>query len=691
MKFFFEFIFICLILKINSILPDEKREELLKKYAKKISFEQNINNNNDFFELNKKLNDELYLQANPAPIYEMDKIRNLIKKNGFPESYNFIKDTKVKPHIKDQGKCGSCWAFAATSALAYRYYKKGIDIDFSPQHELSCYKSACIGGNSLIDPQLSLIINGTLTEQCFPYSSQNGEIEQCPKKCKDPNIQYKKYYAKNAYTIQLNKNNIYDVTTIIIDQLITNGPVMTSILVYDDLDKLTNDKNCPNMIYTYDGKSSYHGGHALVIVGYNFTEDKYYWIVENSLGENFCDHGYFNIEFGQAGVGSVSFAEPLIEKEESNKLVEVKFLKQDKMCNIEVDSQSNLENWKTQLIIIYEHEKEKFEFDYICGISKISKNSKTKIYCNYENENVNAYKGLFKYKTFRTNGKINNFVLGESFTKSQFIFYGNDKINPFGSLDFFRYNGNKYTYISNYSRIIYFLYEPIGNDLYLPAISPNENTEYTLTRCNRTNIIKNKQYISYCDITEEEIKYFDGENRMVSQGLCGINYYRNIIPRILDETKYPIFKINSFNLDKLDVYEISATLNSKIIGNVEGYNGTLNSFSVLIFIEYNNTNHSDIMNCEIGTPKIEQMNSYDLNCQIYYFYEKSPTNIYLTPYYGITNLINPFQIIIDEEIKAKNNIKLKVRNLKSVKENSSFIMKSPFLLLILILLFSFLI
>ena len=687
MKFFFGCIFILLILEINSILPDEKREELLKKYAKKISIDQN-NNNYYFNELYEKLNEELYLQANSIPLYEMDEIRNLIKKNGFPESYNFIKDTKVKPHIKHQGNCGSCWAIAATSALAYRYFKKGIDIDFSPQHELSCYKSACKGGNSLIDPQLSLIINGTLTEECFPYTSGKGDIEQCPKTCKDPNVEYKKYYAKNAYTIQLDKFNIYDVTTIIMDQLITNGPVMTSILIYEDLDKMIHDENCPNMIYTYDGVSSYSGGHALVIVGYNFTDDKYYWIVENSYGEDFCDHGYFNIEFGQAGVGSVSFAEPLLEREESTKLIEVKFVKQDKMCDIEIESESNLDNWKTQLMIIYEHETENFEFDYICGVSKITKNDKAKIYCNYENENVNAYKGLFKYKTFRTNGKINNFVLDESFSNTQFMFYGNDKINPFGSLDFFRYKNNKYVYISKYSRMIYFLYEPIGNDLYLPAISPNEDTDYTLTRCNRTDIVKSKQYISYCNITEEETKYFDGERRMVSQGLCGINYYRNIIPRIIDETKYPIFKINSFNLVKFDLYEISTTLNSKIIGNVVGYNGTGNSFSVLIFLEFTDTNHTEIMNCEIDSPKIDQIDSYDLNCQVFYFESGQPTNVYLTPYYGITDSISPFQIIIDEEMKANNNVKSKMRNLKSVTANSSIIIKIPASLLIL--LFSFL-
>ena len=89
-----------------------------------------------------------------------------------------------------------------------------------------------------------------------------------------------------------------------------------------------------------------------------------------------------NFEFGQAGIGSVSFAEPVIEneREESNKLVEVKFAKRDKMCNIEIDSESNLNNWKSQLIIIYEHETEKFEFDYICGVSKLSKNSPPKKY-----------------------------------------------------------------------------------------------------------------------------------------------------------------------------------------------------------------------------------------------------------------------------------------------------------------------
>ena len=73
-------------------------------------------------------------------------MKKLIKDNGFPESYNFFKDTNTKPNIKNQGSCGSCWALASTSALSYRYMKLGINVDFSPQHELSCYYGLCQGG-----------------------------------------------------------------------------------------------------------------------------------------------------------------------------------------------------------------------------------------------------------------------------------------------------------------------------------------------------------------------------------------------------------------------------------------------------------------------------------------------------------------------------------------------------------------
>ena len=83
------------------------------------------------------------------------------------------------------------------------------------------------------------------------------------------------------------------------DQLITNGPLVTSIQVYYDFILLNNDpQKCHDEVYTYDGTSQNYGGHALAIVGYGFLDDKYYWLIQNSWGEEACDQGFVKIEFG---------------------------------------------------------------------------------------------------------------------------------------------------------------------------------------------------------------------------------------------------------------------------------------------------------------------------------------------------------------------------------------------------------
>ena len=43
----------------------------------------------------------------------------------------------MTPIIKNQGYCGSCWSFASSTALSYRFHKKGINVDLSPQYPLS--------------------------------------------------------------------------------------------------------------------------------------------------------------------------------------------------------------------------------------------------------------------------------------------------------------------------------------------------------------------------------------------------------------------------------------------------------------------------------------------------------------------------------------------------------------------------
>ena len=156
-------IFYLSLSQVNLLLPIEKREELFHKYAKEISGE----NLNDF-----------YLEPfQESMSYDKAKIDDLIQKYSFPSEYNFIEKKGAKVHIKDQESCGSGWSFASTTALSYRFNKKNITVNLSPQEPLSCFIPDCDAGMTGIGAQLNLVKNGTVTEECMPYTSNWGIIE----------------------------------------------------------------------------------------------------------------------------------------------------------------------------------------------------------------------------------------------------------------------------------------------------------------------------------------------------------------------------------------------------------------------------------------------------------------------------------------------------------------------------------
>ena len=143
--------------------------------------------------------------------------------------------------------------FSFNSCLSYRFHKQGIDVDLSPHSPLSCFLRDC-NGNKGIDPLLNLVKNGTVTEECLPYSSNKKIIEECRKLCKDGSV-FQKFYAKNAYKIpKINENNYYDIVEYIIEQIYNYGPVYSSMISYKDFNSLEKREcNKKDYIYSSDG------------------------------------------------------------------------------------------------------------------------------------------------------------------------------------------------------------------------------------------------------------------------------------------------------------------------------------------------------------------------------------------------------------------------------------------------------
>ncbi len=97
--------------------------------------------------------------------------------------------------VRDQGKCGSCWAFAALGALeAYinLYYNELVNYNLSEEEIISCSDYGC-GSNAVNDTVSGAVNNafiyikahGVVNEDCFLYTASRQDCN----KCSNPNEQ----------------------------------------------------------------------------------------------------------------------------------------------------------------------------------------------------------------------------------------------------------------------------------------------------------------------------------------------------------------------------------------------------------------------------------------------------------------------------------------------------------------------
>lgn len=221
--------------------------------------------------------------------------------------------------VRDQGSCGSCWAFGAVEAMSDRICiasKAAQNFHISAEDLVSCC-SACGFGCDGGYPQAAwsyfkntgLVTGGNFnTKQgCEPYTIPScdhhvnktlppcqGEepTPKCTKKCIDG---YQTPYAKDkhfgasVYSVRADQKQIET-------EIFNNGPVEAAFTVYADFLAYQSG------VYKHTSGSAL-GGHAVKILGWGVEDSTPYWLVANSWNEDWGDKGFFKILRGKNECG----------------------------------------------------------------------------------------------------------------------------------------------------------------------------------------------------------------------------------------------------------------------------------------------------------------------------------------------------------------------------------------------------
>jgi len=180
---------------------------------------------------------------------------------------------------RDQGQCGSCWAFSTAAAVEAHTKKTGGSNDYlSTQQLINCNsKSFGCGGGTFPSALEYISKNGLVKDSRITYTKNNGTCDQTL--TTQPDAKIDSYDSCEG-----------DCTEEKIIEFLKQGPVLIGVSGENDSFRSFGDG-----IYT--AACSDKLNHAVVLVGCGKDNDsnKEYWLVRNSWGTDWGDRGYIKI------------------------------------------------------------------------------------------------------------------------------------------------------------------------------------------------------------------------------------------------------------------------------------------------------------------------------------------------------------------------------------------------------------
>lgn len=200
--------------------------------------------------------------------------------------------------IKDQGSCGSCWAFSAVSGVESGLFMAtgSLPAPLSTQQVISCDKAdgGCDGGDIESAFHYLQKEGGLDTEAHYPDKSHNsGQSKSCKSHNHAVKVTDYKYAVKGCSGGSCKNQDENGLKA----ALHKHGPLSICVNA-EDWDSYSHG------VFTTKCSGSYNKlDHCVQLVGYDTTASTPYWKVRNSWSKSWGEHGHIRLPMGENACG----------------------------------------------------------------------------------------------------------------------------------------------------------------------------------------------------------------------------------------------------------------------------------------------------------------------------------------------------------------------------------------------------